>query len=538
MANSKTIKTVKFAIDELSRFKNDNNKDLAVGRMLFLSTRPNTHNLKISEEVLKKYAPTIKGKWIVAEYDKWFGDVTTHTPEQVIQGIVPYNAEVEFVRADDGYLDAYVDFVISKLYSTDVYDIFLKDNQRSVSVEMVTDVDPEVGGEVSYLNIFATSILGKRVNPSVPNAHMNITKFSEKDANDYYTSLWADIDNKENLVTMADKSYKIDKSKEAMSTDDWSSVDKTKLRNTILEAKNKAELVNAVYLKVENGWQDAPSEKLGYPVMQLKNNTFVYNRNALANAKARAVQQNETEVLNKLNSIYKKLELDETDNKGEDKMAKLEDNKANNPTEDKQVELSDKKEQQDTNIVMGDGKSAECADDDTKKTECADCGDKSAKMEDDKNNDKHDDDHDDKDNDKNDDKHDDDKDADMSAKCAELEAKLAEKEVALSEKDSKIAEYETELSELRQFKSNVEESQKMEVVTATLAQVKDYMSDEKYSEYSESGKACKFADITAWKNEVLANVTTDILNAKMSEKDTDHINMSFPQVETKNGLWD
>ena len=62
--------------------------------------------------------------------------------------------------------------------------------------------------------------------------------------------------------------------------------------------------------------------------MQLKGDTFVYNRNALANAKARATQQNETEVLRKLNAIYNKLNLknEETDNKeqAEEKMAKLE----------------------------------------------------------------------------------------------------------------------------------------------------------------------------------------------------------------------
>lgn len=55
-------KTVKFAIDELSRFQDDENKDLAVGRILFLSTRPNSHGLVITEDVLRKYAPTIIGK--------------------------------------------------------------------------------------------------------------------------------------------------------------------------------------------------------------------------------------------------------------------------------------------------------------------------------------------------------------------------------------------------------------------------------------------------------------------------------------------
>jgi hypothetical protein len=403
-------KTVKFAIDELSRFQDDENKDLAVGRILFLSTRPNSHKLDITEDVLRKYAPTIIGKWVVAEYDKWSQDATTHTNEEVIQGIVPHNAQVEFVRAEDGYLDAYVDCVISKLYSTDIYDIFVKDNKRNVSVEMITDVDPEVGGVVHYLNIFAVTVLGKQVNPSVPNAHMEIVKFSEEQANDYY-DLWSDIRNKENMSKMAEK-----------------------------------------------------------------------------------------------------ISLNDEEKQGDTKMAKLEDNKA--------VECSEDDKNQD-NIVMN-----ECGDGE-KTTELSE----DEKTEDDKNDD--DDMHDD-----DDDKEDDDKESDMATKCADLETKLSEMTAQMSENDNKIKEYEAELSELRTFKANVEEAQKMEVVTATLAQVKDYMSDEKYSEYSESGKACKFADITAWKNEVLANVTTDVLNAKMSEKETDHIDMSFPQVEEKHGLWD
>ena len=339
---------------------------------------------------------------------------------------------------------------------------------------------------------------------------MEIIKFSEKQANDYY-DLWSDIRNKESISKMAEKKrYKIDKSAKSMSNDDWSNVDKTKLRNDILDAENSSELVEAVYLKVEKGWQDAPSEKLGYPVMQLKGDTFVYNRNALANAKARAVQQNETEVLNKLNSIYKKLGLNDEEKQGDNKMAKLEDNKAVECSED------DKKQE---NIVMNDCGGGE------KKAELSEDG----KTDDDK---KDDDDMHDVD------KKDDDKESEMATKCAELETKLSEMTAQMSEKDNQIKEYETELSELRTFKTNVEEAQKMEVVTATLAQVKDYMSEDKYSEYSESGKACKFADITAWKNEVLANVTTDVLNAKMSEKETDHIDMSFPQVEEKHGLWD
>lgn len=525
MANIKE-QIVKFAIDDLSRFKDDDNPDLALGKMLFLSTRPNSHHLDISEEVLMKYADSIIGKWIVAEYDKWLNDVTTHVNEEVIVGIVPHDAKVEFVRADDGYLDAYVNCVISKLYATNVYDIFLKDNFRNVSVEMVTDVDADIGGEVHYFDIKATTLLGKYINPSVPKANIQIVKFSEKTANEYY-SLWADKEDKKSMA----KKYKIDKSEKAMSNDDWSNVDKTVLRNKILEAENTAELVNAVYLKVEEGWQDAPSEKLGYPVMQLKGDTFVYNRNALANAKARATQQNETEVLNKLDKIYAKLKLNDTQ-QGESKMA-----------EETTTKLSED-EKDDKNIIMGDKCAEKCAEE-TKSAECADCGKKLAEeTEDDKDvKDKQEDESDD-------DKEDDDNKevdladdckkelADLEAKCAEYESKCKEYEAKCAEYETQKANFEAKLAELQLFKDNTENAQKDAIVTATLAQVKNYMSEENYAKCAESSKEYTLETVNAWRNEVLASIATNVLNAKMSENSEEHIEMDIPKEDEKHGLWD
>ena len=116
------------------------------------------------------------------------------------------------------------------------------------------------------------------------------------------------------------KTYKVDKSKESMSNADWSEVDKADLRNKIMAASNRAKLVKDVYLLVEDGWEDAPSENLKYPVMELSGDTFVYNRKALASAMAYAKQNDEQAVVNKVEKIYKKLDLDDTDGK-EEKMS-------------------------------------------------------------------------------------------------------------------------------------------------------------------------------------------------------------------------
>lgn len=111
----------------------------------------------------------------------------------------------------------------------------------------------------------------------------------------------------------------IDKSKEKMSDSPWGSVNKTELRNKILEASNYKTLVKSVYLLVEAGWEDSPSSKLKYPVMEIKDNTLVYNKNGIKAAEGYATKNNETEVLNKIKSLKKKLGLDENTKKEEPK---------------------------------------------------------------------------------------------------------------------------------------------------------------------------------------------------------------------------
>ena len=86
-----------------------------------------------------------------------------------------------------------------------------------------------------------------------------------------------------------------------------------------MDASNKASLVKDVYALVEDGWEDAPSEHLKYPLMQLVGDTFYYNRGALSSALAYAKQENVQSVINKVESLYKKFNLDE--NKKEKEMS-------------------------------------------------------------------------------------------------------------------------------------------------------------------------------------------------------------------------
>ena len=519
----KLEENIKLSLEDYPKFVNDDDPELAIAKALFLSTRPNSHKFNLSEEVLRKYAPTILGKFLVGNLNIFETDVMSHETEPDIFGYIPLEQQVEFVRAEDGYLDAYVNIVVSKIYATKVYDLFLDDNFRNVSVEMRIMYENEDTKDVGEFHIAGLTVLGKMVNPSVPNAHMEMVRFSQEEADNYYHNTFSQIKQMEKLAEVG-KRYKIDKSAKALSNDDWSNVDKTKLRNTVINAQNKSALVKAVYLKVESNWEDAPSERLGYPVMQLKGDTFVYNRNALANAKARATQQNETEVLRKLNAIYNKLnlknEVTENNEQAEEKMAKLEEKEKDvvmeQPTEDAPKE--------DETKLADDAEPKEEEKEEVKEEKASENSD-SDKKDDEKQVEKEKASDDSDDSKKDDDDDDDEKD------------KLAEKEAQCAELEAKCAELEAKLSELEKFKADTEEKEKMAIVNQTLAQVKESMDAEQYAKFEEKANDCTLETVNAWRNEVLANVATVLMSAK---KDESHLRMSIEDESKKvsTSVWD
>jgi len=509
---------IKMSLSDMPRFVNDDNPELAIARCMFLSTRPNSHGLVISEEVLAECAKTILGKFLIGNLNLWENDVTTHLQDPDIFGYFPTEQEIEFVRADDGYLDAYANAVVSKIYATKVYDLFTKDNFRNVSVEMTVTYANEEDKIVSAFRISGLTVLAISVNPSCPNAHMEIIRFSADEAEKYYQQ--NSVLGKMEKLASVGKRYKVNKTAKAMSNDDWSNVDKTKLRNTILEAQNTASLVKSVYLKVEKGWEDAPSEKLGYPVMQLKGDTFVYNRNALANAKARAEQQNETEVLSKLSSIYDKLNLNnETSNKeSEEKMAKLDEKEKDvvmeKPTDEEEVKAEAPKDEE-----VEPTEEEKASDEESKEEEAEKLAEESDEEKDEEK--------DDKEEDEKDEKEEDDKEK-LSCENAKLTAQVAEFE-------AKMSEMESELEELRKFKADTEEEKKMSIVLNTLAEVKEVMDESSYVKFEETGKECTLETVNAWRNEVLANVTTVLMSKKDEES---HLRMGVEQESKSQSLWD
>ena len=516
----------------------DENK-FTVADTCFLSTRHNSHELNISKDVLEKCASTILGNFLVA---KMIGeDASTHLPDEVIFGYFPKEQEVRFEDVEeDGetITKSYAYAVVSKMYGKQFNDIFMNDNLRKTSVEMTVETPEDDEHEVLGFDIFGLTCLGKLVAPSCADAEMSIVRFSADDADEYFkraesaaNALKQFADNRKKATEA--KTYKIDKSKESVSNTAWGDVDKTAMRNKIMEAKNKTTLVKSVYMLVEDGWEEAPSEHLKYPVMELKGDTFVYNSNALSSALGYAKKENETSVVSKIEKIQKKLGLGEAGSKeGQTKMAKEIEFAAVNienlwsgvwdylhnkyPGEDGygsiyRIEGIYEDNGQKFALITkydGDGKfrlnfsiteDGFTFDDEIVKVVieivATDDVRKFAEPEDAK---KY--------------KEFEEKDGgnemtmeELQAKCEKLEHDCEDKENIIMDKDAKLAECEKELAELREFKAAVEKKELAAKVEATMAEVEECMSKEDCEKFRAEGMECDMASFDAWANKVKAS---------------------------------
>lgn len=463
----------------------------------FLSTKPNSHELNISDKVLRQCASSILGNFLVAKLQ--FGDATTHLPSEMIWGYFPKEQSIEFVE-ENGITKAYAYAVVSRKYSQDFNEIFEQFNMRNSSVEMKVETFEDDEHNVVAFDIFGLTTLGLSVRGSCPDADITMVRFSEDEAEAYFKT---SSERKE--VQMA--SYKIDKSKEAMSDKPWGEVDKAKQRNKLMEADNKTELIKACYLLVEDGWEEAPSEHLKYPVMELKGDTLVYNRGALSSALAYAKQHNESAVVDKIKEIYDELDLDDDfDGKEEEDMSETK--MAEKTPEIEEPEKQEEEMAEPTVEEKEEEKQSE-------ETEMAD-----------ENSEEDSDEKSDEDN--------------NEARIAELEKQIEEKENIIMQKDQIIEACNMELDSLRQFKADVEAKEKAQMVESVLKQVESYMSEEQIETYRQEGIACKMSELDAWTNKIKA-VSFDASTGKKikkSEKDTIWGFAAPITVPKANGLWD
>jgi hypothetical protein len=547
-----------FSVDDIQEVATEDSVEFAIARIAVLSTKQNSHKVNITKEILERDGKSVLGKWVIADFDGT--DVTTHTHNTHIIGIVPSDSNIEFVDNPDGTTTMFVDAIISKLYATEIYNLFKTHNFRNVSVEMATtnDQEQEDGSiDIDGLNIYSICVLGISVGGSCPDANMSIVRFSEKNAEEYYQNIktfslkqLAEQRNEKLKVT----SHPIDKSKEAVDMGSWNG---DKAKDDLLKEKNYKTLAKSVCLLLEDGWEDKEKGALKYPVMNLKNGKWVYNAQGLSSARAYG-EQHDPSVADKAISIQKKLGLyKDNDSDKEEKMEKdMNKDFSNSEDKEKDVVMSDNKDEKD--MACGDDKKKEMTCDNKEmasesedeklkeeKKEEDDIKDEEKKMSDDSEDEKLKEEKEEEDDIKDEEK----KFSlnayvDEAAMLAMLENETDEfkalvdkvtKEFSANEIVAKFIEMAKENAELKADKEKNDKEKTDKKFASIMASVKEDLDEESYSKLAEEGKQLSLDQLGAFENKVKAFAYEATKKNNKHEEDSSEI-MMFGSSNNENGV--
>ena len=482
----------------LKDFQEFSENKLAIAKVCVLSTAPNSHELNISEKVLRRDIGTIRGNFLVAHMVG--GDAHSHDKEEVPVGYFIPNKDIEFEEVEENgnkVVKAWAYAVLSKQYAKEAYDMFTRDNHRATSIEMAVELGEDEHEVVSF-DAYGSTILGMNIKPSCKDAEISLVRFAEE-AESFFSesSILSDLEKfvENRKKSMAEKyvSHPINTSKNAVYEGEW---DGDKAKQDLVKEKNYKTLAPKVCLRLEPGWEDREVTKLGYPVMGLYDGEWRYSAKALASAQGYAEKENETEVLKKIKAIKKKLGLDDSDGKEETKMAEKDTEKVDMEEETK-VDETKETEMEETVV-----KAEDCPCDE-------------------------------------DDKHDTEEHEDFEAKCAQLTKDIEERDNIIMQKDEELKQCQTELAELREYKRCMEASQLACKVEAALSEIKGFASESQIDAFREEGKNCTLDNIDAFVNKVKATCF-DATKGNLSKSDDGMFKFSIPVVTEKKSesVWD
>ena len=548
-------KRCNFEVDNFKVVEENSNSQFATLEIDVCRSGQNSHEMPISRSAIEYAANSIKGKPILAAFDILDTDFLGHEDNEQPVGFF-VEEEPQIVEKEyDGNPELFIRAKgkVWKRYFDNAMNIFKRKGGKtdvSMEIDMLDFQEPENGKE-GFINIF--SILGCTllgVKPAIRGAEAKVLSFAEmKDEYDKESSK-SDLERfaNERMDKMAEVTYKINKTE--LKDTPWGDVDKTAMRNKIMKAINKATLVKSVYALVEDGWQDAPSEHLKYPLMQLVGDTFYYNRYALSSALAYAKQENETSVINKVEKLYKKFNLD--DEGGDDK----------NMAEDKTKDMSEKTLENQEPEVMEE----QLESDDVEDMSEEEMQDEEAFADDDKEVDKADENDEPDDNDP--EGSDENAEEFEKSACSDDEEEMCDGKMSLdvnayagamlemlkAETDEQRDEARKlglsddeklnivmeecysiacELAELRQFRIDTLKEKTAFETTQILAEVKQDLPQDKYAELEAEAEKCQFEEVEEFRVKARAFAYEFGVKKKDKKKD-EHIRMGFDFGQSHN----
>ena len=545
-------KRCNFEVDNYRVLEENSNSQFSTLEIDVCRSGKNTHRMPISRDAVRAAAPSVKGKPVLAAFRFANTEFGGHDEDEQAVGFFieeePELVEKEYEGKNELFLRAKAK--IWKRYFEDAMNILeRKDGKTDVSMEidMLDFEEPENQreGNINLFSIMGCTLLG--VNPSIKGSEARVLTFSEMkdkyaEENIHKTDIEKFADARRDK--MAEMRYKINKTE--LKDTPWGDVDKTAMRDKIMKAINKAELVKAVYALVEDGWQDAPSQHLKYPIMQLVGDTFYYNRYGLASALAYAKQEGEQSVISKVEQLYKKFKLEDNEGGEKGEMADIENKDKAKEMQEQEDAMSENNEE----MQEQEGDMSENADAEANMSEDEDevhKADRNLEPDDDDAKGSDEDAEDFSDDSVEEDMCDGKMSLDVNAYAgAMLEMLKAEtdeereeaKKLGMSDNEKMNIIMEEcfgiacELAELRKFKCDKMAEETSYAVSQILSEVRADMSQDKYAELEAESKNCKFDEIEQFRMKAQAFAYRYGVKRDTTKKET-HIRMGFDTTAGK-----
>jgi len=174
-------KKLTFSIDNYT-LKEISDSQLMVLEMYVARSGQNKHGLPISRDAIIDSAETLIGKPILYKFNKNTQDVMGHEVDEIACGVCGFSDDDYYFKEDDGELWLVCKAYIWKMYFEDVVNIFERDKEKAISMEMLL-VDSEVEEDketlIKSFCFTGVTLLGAEYNPAIPKANAEVIKYSD-----------------------------------------------------------------------------------------------------------------------------------------------------------------------------------------------------------------------------------------------------------------------------------------------------------------------------------------------------------------------
>ena len=182
-------KKISFGVDGFSVIDDYSDSQLAIVEIYVCHDGNNLHDMPIDLSVLKKAKKTLKNKFLVAGFDG--EDFEGHEPDEQIVGFFPESSVMKF-EEKDGKTYLVAQAIMSKVYASWAYNVFLEDgsNARAVSMEITvlgTEIQEDGLEHITKFVFNGVTLLGKSHIPACEGTNASIIKFSKENALQVYS---------------------------------------------------------------------------------------------------------------------------------------------------------------------------------------------------------------------------------------------------------------------------------------------------------------------------------------------------------------